>query len=459
VSSVPALIEYYKAFKDKKDAGEHDLRIGTIFTYAANAPDEDADGLIGDPDLDPASGSTNPHYRERLDAFINDYNAMYQTAFSTKDSQSFYNYYKDLAKRMKEREKKAFKDEDRMDILLVVNMFLTGFDAKKLNTLYVDKNLKYHGLIQAYSRTNRILGQLKSQGNVVCFRNLKEKTDEAITLFSNKDAVETVLMAPYEEYVAQFNAAVETLKSIAGDVDAITRLETEEEILEFVRCFRDLIRTRNVLKSFTEFDHDDLDLTPQDFEDYKSKYLDIYDRTKTGDEGDTASIIDEVDFELELIQRDEINVGYILRLLAEAVEEEKSLDQHQRDQATQKRAAIMDLLGSEQQLRSKKELIQKFIDENMPAIPPGQSIEDAFAAFWTEEREAEIAEICKAEGLDAEAFRKMISEYHFTSKTPLSDTVIEALQTKPRILERKTVVERVVERLRDLIQTFDEGMG
>jgi len=458
VSSIDALIKYYEMFAAKKAAGDHDLRVGTIFTYAANENDSDADGLIGDPDLDPSDSSTvNTHTRDKLDRFIADYNAMYQTAFTTKDSQSFYNYYKDIAKRVKERERKDFQDKDRLDILLVVNMFLTGFDAKKLNTLYVDKNLKYHGLIQAFSRTNRILGQVKSQGNIVCFRNLKEKTDQAITLFSNKDAIETILMAPYEEYVAQFNAGVETLKAVTPDVDAVNDLESEEDILEFIRAFRELIRIRNVLKSFTEFDAVDLTLSPQEFEDFKSKYLDIHDRTKDTD--DAASIIDEVDFELELIQRDEINVAYILRLLAEAMDDEHSLDQNVREQGAKKRAMIIDLLGAEQQLRSKRELIQRFIDENMPGIPPGQSVEDAFEGFWNDERQATIEAICAEEGLDAEAFKRMISEYHFTSKTPLSDTVIEALNEKPKILERKTVVERVIDRLRDLIQTFDEGMG
>jgi len=458
VSSIDALIKYYEMFAAKKAAGEHDLRVGTIFTYAANENDSDADGLIGDPDLDPSDSSTvNTHTRDKLDRFIADYNAMYQTAFTTKDSQSFYNYYKDIAKRMKERERKDFQDKDRLDILLVVNMFLTGFDAKKLNTLYVDKNLKYHGLIQAFSRTNRVLGQVKSQGNIVCFRNLKEKTDQAITLFSNKDAIETILMAPYEEYVAQFNAGVETLKVITPDVDAVNDLESEEDILEFIRAFRELIRIRNVLKSFTEFEPADLILTPQEFEDFKSKYLDIHDRTKDTD--DAASIIDEVDFELELIQRDEINVVYILRLLAEAMDDEHSLDQNVRDQGAKKRAMIIDLLGSEQQLRSKRELIQRFIDENMPAIPPGQSVEDAFEGFWNDERQATIEKICAGEGLDPEAFKRMISEYHFTGRAPLSDAVIDALNEKPKILERKTVVERVIDRLRDLIQTFDEGMG
>ncbi|PHQ80236.1 MAG: restriction endonuclease subunit R, partial [Coxiella sp. (in: Bacteria)] len=384
VSSIAVLIKYYEAFAAKKQAGEHDLRIGTIFTYTANEDDADADGLIGDPDLDPSdSKPVNTHTRDKLDKFIADYNAMYKTGFNTKDSNSFYNYFKDLAKRMKERERKDFQDKNRLDILLVVNMFLTGFDAKKLNTLYVDKNLKYHGLIQAFSRTNRTLGQVKSQGNIVCFRNLKKKTDEAIALFSNKDAIETILMAPYEEYVAQFNAIVETLKKIAPDVDAVNDLKSEEDILAFVRAFRDLIRLRNVLKSFTEFLPADLDLPPQEFEDYKSKYLDIYDRTKTGDDG--ASIIHEVDFELELIQRDEINVVYILRLLAEALEDENSLDQNVRDEGAKKRAAILDLLGSEQHLRSKRDLIERFIDENMPNIPAGKTVEVAFEEFWNGE--------------------------------------------------------------------------
>ena len=304
VSSVDALITYYETFQRRRDAGEHDLRVATIFTYTANEEDADADGLIGDPDFNiGVDKPINVHTREKLDRFIADYNAMYQTAYSTKDSNSFYNYYKDIAKRMKERERRDFQDKDRVDILLVVNMFLTGFDAKKLNTLYVDKNLRYHGLIQAFSRTNRILGQVKSQGNIVCFRNLKAKTDEAITLFSNKDALETVLMAPYEEYVAQFNAAVAKLLEIAPNVDSVNDLQTEGEMLAFVQAFRELIRVRNVLGSFTQFSPDDLTLDPQKFEDYKSKYLDIYDRTKRTKETEAVSIIDEVDFELELIQR------------------------------------------------------------------------------------------------------------------------------------------------------------
>ena len=261
VSSVNALIKFYDAFKLKKDNGEHSLRIATIFTYSANEQDADANGLIGDPDFDFVNNTpTNIHTREKLEGFISDYNAMYQTAFSCKDNIGFYNYYKDIAKRIKERERKDFNDRDRVDILLVVNMFLTGFDARKVNTLYVDKNLRYHGLIQAYSRTNRTLSKMKSHGNIVCFRNLKDKTDEAITLFSNKEAIETVLMEPYETYLEHFNEAVMELRSICPTVDSVDDLISEDDKLSFVKAFRKLIRLRNVIETFVDYDPNQLDL-------------------------------------------------------------------------------------------------------------------------------------------------------------------------------------------------------
>ena len=320
VSSVDALIEYYETFKRKREAGEHHLRVATIFTYGPNDPDVDANGLIGDPDLNVADLPVDVHKRDKLESFVADYNAMYQTSETVKDSKGFYTYYNHLSKRLKDRDTEGALDKDRLDILLVVNMFLTGFDAKKLNTLYVDKNLKYHGLIQAYSRTNRILGQLKSQGNVVCFRNLKPATDDAITLFSNKDAIEEILIAPYGDYRAQFNEAVEVLRSIAPDPESVNDLKSEDDKLAFVKAFRNLMRLKNVLRSFTEFDEGDLDVSTQEFEDYSSKYQDIGDAVKTDKPEDGASILNEVDFELELIHRDEINVAYILALLSEALE-------------------------------------------------------------------------------------------------------------------------------------------
>jgi len=459
VSSVDALIAYYETFRRKKEAGEHHLRVATIFTYSPNEPDPDADGLIGEPDFNVADASVDVHKRDRLESFVADYNAMYQTKETVKDSKAFYTYYNHLNKRLKDRDRKDALDKDRLDILLVVNMFLTGFDAKKLNTLYVDKNLKYHGLIQAFSRTNRILGQVKSQGNIVCFRNLKPNTDQAITLFSNKDAIETILMAPYGDYLERFNEAVRALREIAPDADNVNDLKSEEDQLAFVQAFRDLIRLRNILTSFTEYSAGDLDLTPQDFEDYKSKYLDIHDKTKSDKPDDAASIINEVDFELELIQRDEINVAYILALLAEALEDQDSLDPKLRDASLVKKKMVYDLLGSERHLRSKRELIEKFIEQHMPTISDGQTVSEVFADFWGEERTNAIAELCKVEGIDSTVFKGMIEQYHFSGKEPLQGAIVEALHEKPKILERKSIVERIGQQLRRLVATFDEGLG
>jgi type I restriction enzyme R subunit len=399
------------------------------------------------------------HKRDRLESFVADYNAMYQTKETVKDSASFYTYYNHLSKRMKDRDRKDALDKDRLDILLVVNMFLTGFDAKKLNTLYVDKNLKHHGLIQAFSRTNRILGQLKSQGNVVCFRNLKPNTDQAITLFSNREAIETILMAPYSDYLERFNDAVKAVWAIAPNPDSVNDLKSEEEQLVFVQAFRDLIRLRNVLTSFTEYEPADLVMDPQTFEDYKSKYLDIHDKTKSDKPNDAVSIIDEVDFELELIQRDEINVAYILALLADVLANQDSTDPKVRDQSKAKKKMVFDLLGSERHLRSKRDLIEKFIDQHMSVMPRRESVEAAFNEFWDAEKSKAIAEICATEKLDLHAFKSMIEQYHFTGKKPLQGDIVNALPEAPKILQRKSIVERIGAKLLKLVATFDEGIG
>lgn len=197
----------------------------------------------------------------------------------------------------------------------------------------------------------------------------------------------------------------------------------------------------------------------QTFEDYKSKYLDIHDKAKTDKPTDAASIIDEVDFELELIQRDEINVAYILALLAAAMEEADSLHPKIRDASKAKRKMIADLLGSERQVRSKRELIEKFIEQHMPRLGKGQDVQAAFSDFWNAERLAAIEQICAAEQIDPAAFRAMIEQYHFSGKRPLQGEVVEALSVKPKILERKSVVERIVGKLLGLVSTFDDGMG
>lgn len=228
-----------------------------------------------------------------------------------------------------------------------MNTFLTGFDSPRLNTLYVDKNLRFHGLVQAFSRTNRILNDKKSQGNIVCFRNLKLLTDEAIALFSNKNAKETVLVEPYEDYVKQFNAATDVLLIIVPTVARVDMLPDENAELQFVIRFRELLRIKNILTTFADFDDADLTLEPQTFEDYKSKYLDLHDKTRKQNEGEKASILEDVDFELSLIHRDEINVAYILSLLM-------SLSKLTPEEARKRQKEIIDLIAGEVQLRSKR---------------------------------------------------------------------------------------------------------
>jgi type I restriction enzyme R subunit len=459
--SVDALITYYEAFKAKKQGNADDLRVVTIFTYGTNEDDKDADGLIGDPDFNIENvDPRNMHSRDKLQEFIRDYNQLYNTKFSAKDSEAFYGYYKDIAKRVKERDKKGFNDKDRVDVLLVVNMYLTGFDAKKVNTLYVDKNLRYHGLVQAYSRTNRILSEVKSQGNIVCFRNLKANTDEAIALFSNKDASEEILIEPYEDYVVRFNEGVNVLLSIAPTVNSVDALKSEAEELQFIKAFRSLIRILNVLKSFSQFAFSHLGLEEQQFEDYKSKYLDLFDKARSQTEGeDKASIIHDIDFELELIQRDDINVAYILRLLAELKTDEQSEDDAVRREAANRRKSILDMLGSEIQLRSKRELIERFINEQMPHITASATVETAFTEFWDVERQKAFDALCADEGLEEASAKGLIDEYHFTGRTPLRERIVAALLVKPKILQRKAIIERITDKLMALIQTFDDDIG
>lgn len=456
VSSVKTLITYYNAFKTKQNQGLHDLRIVTIFTPTINEDDEDANGLIGEPDFD-LKTNNNSHSRDKLAQFIDDYNTLYKTNHSVKDSQAFYAYYKNISQRMKDRDKENFDEAERADILLVVNMFLTGFDVKKINTLYVDKNLKYHGLIQAYSRTNRILGELKSQGNIVCFRNLKENTDEAIKLFSDENANETIFIEPYEYYIEEFNQAVQELRAIAAIPNDVNKLINEDEKLNFVKTFRKLIRALNVSKSFTEFSFTDLNLDEQSFEDFKSKYLDIHDQVKSRGDDDKETELEEVDFELELIQRDEINVAYILDLLGKLHREAK--DEATQENYQKRKTEILELLSKEAQLRNKRDLIEKFIETRIAQIPEGQKLGSIFSKFWHEERLAAIRELCAEENLNENAVNQMINSYEFTKKEPLRETVLSACNEKPKLLERKAIYKRVVIKLLDIITRFDDDLG
>ncbi|MBN8420803.1 MAG: type I restriction endonuclease subunit R [Verrucomicrobia bacterium] len=444
VSSVDVLIKYYNLFADRKKAGKHKLKVATIFSYTSNEEDKDADGILDEGGEIIGGEGGDPHTREILDGFIGDYNAMFGTNYSTQDTQSFYNYYQDIAKKVKER---------KIDILLVVNMFLTGFDSKTLNTLYVDKTLRYHGLVQAYSRTNRILNEVKSQGNIVVFRNLKTRTDEAIALFSNVKAKETIFVPPYEDYVKQFNAVVLELLTLTPTVKSVKDLKDEEAELQFVKIFRELMRLRNILESFSEFEDDDLSLTAQRFADYRSAYLDLYDKVKSDTQKEKVSILNDVDFELELIHRDVINVQYILTLLAKLYGADAA-------EAPAIRKLILDSVAGDLELRSKKELIEKFIDQNLPAIEDAAQIPETFETYWEAERADAFDKLVKEEQLDADKLKKVIDRYVYTGQAPLPDPDIADIIIKPlKILERGPTKQRVFDRVLNYVATFIRGMA
>jgi type I restriction enzyme R subunit len=455
VSSVPILIQYYQLFHQKKQEGLHHLKLATIFSYQANEEDKEAQGsMVGEEFSDVTESGLNlaaeeqasygiQHSRDHLEDFIGHYNQQFNTNYTTKDSRSFYNYYNDIAKRVKHKQ---------VDVLLVVNMFLTGFDSKTLNTLYVDKNLQYHGLIQAFSRTNRILNDIKSQGNIVCFRNLKKATDDAIALFSNLEAKDEIIMQPYAEYVEKFNDAFIALLQIAPTVNSVNNLASEEEELDFIKAFRELMRLKNVLSTFTEFSFEDLSMDAQSFEDYKSKYLDLYDKAKHHNQKEKVSILQDVDFELELIHRDEVNVAYILKLLAQ-------LKNATSEEQEKQRQALVDLISGDTKLRSKKILIERFIQENLPLIEDADDISEHFESYWNTERQKALQKLSSDENLNPENLQQLIGDYLFTEKKPLRDDVISMMHTRPALKERATTAERITGRILNFVDTFISGMS
>ena len=439
VSNIPVLIQYYELFRKKR----HDLKVATIFSYQTNETDKEAGGFVMDNDelLDEPKAAY-AHSREKLDEYIADYNKIFGTNFSTKDSQSFYNYYNDISKKVKNR---------NIDVLLVVNMFLTGFDSKTLNTLYVDKNLNYHGLIQAYSRTNRILNELKSQGNIVCFRNLKQATDDAIALFSNEEAKSEIIMPPYEKFVEEFRLALSKMREITPTAESVNNLVDEEEELSFITAFRQIIRLMNKLTSFTEFTFEDLGIKEQEFNDYKSKYLDLYEKVKSNHSSEKVSILEDINFELELIRRDEINVAYILLLLAKLKGEAE-------DNRDQLKRAIETYISNEVSLRSKRELIEKFISDNLLQINEEEKIEDVFYDFIDTERTKAIKELSESENLDLGKLELLIKDYLFTEKDPLTKDVIDLMKQRPNLKERKTIADRIVIKIKKYVETFVNGL-
>ncbi|MDQ3099522.1 MAG: type I restriction endonuclease subunit R [bacterium] len=429
--SVEVLKKYYQLFKSRKP---EDFRIATIFTYQANE-DESSDML--DVDVFAGEGTQgNLQSREFLENCIKDYNQLYNTNYST---DRFYDYYKNLQERIKNKE---------VDLVLVVNMYLTGFDSSRLNTLYVDKNLKYHGLIQAYSRTNRLLNSDKPHGNIVSFRNLKEATDKALALFGDENAKEIVFKKPYEEQKIDFKNKLTMLREKTPTVGSVDELKGEEEKAVFVKTFRDLLRIKSSLETFADFSFDELGISEQEFYDYQSKYLDIHDERKNHD-NESESILDQIDFELELTIRDIIDFDYILQLIA-------GLKNISSQSAREKKIEeILKLFDRDVQLRKKKELIKKFIEENLPKLKNAEDVESAFSAFWLSERSKTLRKLSEEENIPSEKIEKLISEYLYTQKLPREQEIADMLPEQPKILERRGIIGRISQAIEDIVSMFN----
>lgn len=447
VQDIDAVIKYYEIFKRKKLNGEHNLKIATIFSFAQNEEEmEDSTysqlGMVADPQV---AYGYKPHRRELLENYVQDFNDLFGEKQNIKDTESFYNYYNAVAKKSKQNE---------TDILLVANMFLTGFDSKYLNTLYVDKNLQYHGLIQAFSRTNRILDKNKTQGNIICFRNLKDKTDEAIALFSNKEAIDEIIVEPYETYVEKFNETTQKLLEIVPKLDAVDSLYTEEDKLQFILAFRALIRLHKKMSHYSEFTWDDLDIEEQLFADYTSKYLDLKDRLGADPSPEKTSILNDIDFELELIRRDTINVTYIIQLLIKFKSKHSAKDKESIEKE------IANLLNTEVSLRSKRELIDKFIQESLPNIEDTDTIPEEFEKFWNIEQEKALQELVKTENLSEEKTERLIENYLFTEREPLRKEILALREEgRPSVLKSKEIGDRILNKILDFVETFVNGIS
>lgn len=431
VSSVDVLKRYYKLLKDKKSK---DFTIATIFTYKANE-EQSSDMLDADIFIDEGD-KVDQHSRDFLEDCIKDYNQTYNTNFGT---DRFYDYYRDLQTRIKRKE---------VDLVLVVNMFLTGFDSKRLNTLYVDKKLRYHGLIQAYSRTNRLLNSDKPHGNIVSFRNLKEATDKALKLFGDENARDIVFKKPFEEQKKEFDSKLVKLLEKVPTIESVDGLKGEEEKAGFVQVFRDLLRIKSSLETYAEFSFEDLNITEQEFYDYQSKYLDIYEDRKNN-EKQTESILDQIDFEIELTVRDIVNFDYIIQLIA-------GLKDIKSDSLRKKKTEdILNVFDRDIQLRKKKELIKKFIEENLPNIDPSENIEKSFGVFWAKERVNKIKTISQDENISVDKLEQLMSEYIYTNKLPKGQDIVDMLPEVPSIIERQGIIDRVKNAISNIIDIFE----
>ena len=460
VQSVSTLIRYYKIFKSLNPK----IRIGAVFTYASNSSQDDA--LTGMNTGSYVSESTGE--ADELQAIMDDYNDMFGTSFTT---ENFRAYYDDINLRMKKKK----TDMKPLDLCLVVGMFLTGFDSKKLNTLYVDKNMDYHGLLQAFSRTNRVLNEKKRFGKIVCFRDLKSNVDASIKLFSNSNNLEDIVRPPFNEVKKNYQELTTNFLEQYPTPSSIDLLQSEKDKKQFILAFRDVIKKHAEIQVYDEFEEDaaDLGMTEQQFMDFRSKYLDIYDtfaggckpseENQTPDEDtestetSTESGIDDIDFCLELLHSDIINVTYILELIAD-------LNPYSADYK-EKRTYIIDTMIKDAELRNKAKLIDGFIQQNVDddrdnfmarkqKFDGTSDLEERLNNYITTERNNAVDKLAKEEGLDVSVLNHYLSEYDYLQKEQ-PEIIQEALKEKHLgLIKKRKTLTRILDRLKSIIRTF-----
>lgn len=405
--------KYYKLFKEKKQEGLHDLKVAAIFSVQDN---EDA---VGDSETS----------RELLAEYIKDYNEMFGTQFSLETTDE---YRDDISKKMKKRE---------IDLLLVVDMFLTGFDCPVLNTLYIDKNLEYHKMIQAFSRTNRLVDKTKYCGNIICFRNLEDNFDKALALFSNPQGVDAILVKSYDFYVKKFNEDVDDFYKVVKTVEDYGNLKSEGQKKDFTIKFRKLIRTKSKLDTFIEFTFDDLDMSEEDFNGFTSHYRDLA-RTRKINYEDKVSVLDDIDYEISLITNINVNFDYIMSLIPEAIDDDFE-------------DTVEDIIGKvkESKYYYKSELIRRFIYK-YAGEGSGLPVEESYRDFISEEKEKEFRDFASKENLDVEMFKEIYKNYLYSRK--FFDEEIEKcfLDKSLGILARQSKIEACEEKILDLMNQY-----
>ncbi|MHB0972801.1 MAG: type I restriction endonuclease subunit R [Thiobacillus sp.] len=397
-ASIDAAKRYYAEFAEQQKAlpPAQRLKVGLIYSFAAN--EDEADGLLGEEEFE--TKGLDQSARDFLDTAIKDYNALFATNYDI-SADKFQNYYKDLSQRLKQRE---------LDLVIVVNMFLTGFDATTLNTLWADKNLKAHGLIQAYSRTNRILNSVKTYGNIVSFRNLEQETNDALALFGNKDAKGIVLLKPYAEYYKEYRKRIEELVACFPLGEVIVGEAAQKA---FIKLFGTILRLKNILTAFDDFAGNEI-LNERDFQDYQSLYLNLYAEFRSTSNADKESINDDVVFEIELIKQVEINVDYILMLV------EKYLKAKSSGQDKEIRATIERAINASPSLRNKKDLIEQFVD----SVSTKAKVDAQWLAFVAARKAEELERIIADEGLNADETRAFVDNAFRDGAIPVTGTAI-----------------------------------